>query len=546
MKTVKKVLALLVILSLVLTFAACGGGGAKGMDLLNVCISSEPQTIDPALNSSVDGAIMANHMFEGLMKWKDDGKGNGVITEGQAASYKVSDDGLVYTFTLRDDIKWSDGQPVVAGDFVYAWQRLVDPATAADYSYMLGSVVNAMEIIDGEKAPTELGIKALDDKTLEVTLIAATPFFTEICAFPATFPVRKDIIDAKGDQWTFDVATYIGNGPYKMSEWVHNSYIKVVKNENYYDPSFAVPAAIQFTLMDDDNAIYAAFNSGELQFISTVPADEIATLLEQKKLHIVDNIGTYYVTFNNSKAPFNDVRVRQAFSLTIDRNYIVEQITQTGEIPASGFVATGVWDAAGSSGDDFRTVGGDFYDVAKDKYQANCDKARQLLADAGYPGGQGFPIVEYLYNTSSRHKAIAEALQNMWQKELGVTVTLANQDWAVFLQTRKQGDYQIARNGWLSDYNDPMSFLDMWVTGSGNNDAQYSNKRYDDLIAQAKATSVQKDRMKLMHDAEQILVGEDCFSAPVYFYTNYYMINEKVKGMYYVPLGYFFFNTCHY
>lgn len=546
MKTVKKVLALLVILSLVLTFAACGGGGAKGMDLLNVCISSEPQTIDPALNSSVDGAIMANHMFEGLMKWKDDGKGNGVITEGQAASYKVSDDGLVYTFTLRDNIKWSDGKPVVAGDFVYAWQRLVDPATAADYSYMLDPVVNATAIISGEKAPTELGVKALDDKTLEVTLVAATPFFTEICAFPATFPVRKDIIDAKGDQWTFDVATYIGNGPYKMSEWVHNSYIKIVKNENYYDPNFAVPTAIQFTLMDDDNAIYAAFNSGELQFINTVPNDEVATLLEQKKLNVVDNIGTYYVTFNNSKAPFNDVRVRQAFSLTIDRNYIVEQITKTGQIPAGGYVPSGILDAAGTSGDDFRTVGGDFYDLAKDKYQANCDKARQLLADAGYPGGQGFPIVEYLYNTSSGHKAIAEALQNMWQKELGVTVTLANQDWAVFLQTRKQGDYQIARNGWIADYNDPMTFLDMWVTGSGNNDAQYSNKRYDDLIAQAKATSVQKDRMKLMHDAEQILLGEDWFSAPLYFYTNSYMIDSKVKGMYYVPLGYYFFNTCHY
>lgn len=546
MKTVKKVLTLLVILSLVLTFASCGGGTSSKEMNLNVCISSEPQTIDPALNSSVDGAIMTSHIFEGLMKWKDDGKGNGIITEGQAASYKVSDDGLVYTFTLRDGIKWSDGQPVKAGDFVYSWQRLVDPKTAADYSYMLDPVVNAIDIVAGKKAPTELGIKAIDDKTIEIKLIAATPFFKEICAFPATFPVRKDIIEAKGDQWTFDIASYIGNGPYKMSEWVHNSYITLVKNENYYDAKSAGPKSIKFTLMDDDNAMYAAFNSGELQFINQVPTDEVATLVEQKKLHVVSNIGTYYATFNNAKAPFNDMRVRQAFSLTIDRNYIVEQITKTGQIPAGAYVPSGILDAAGTSGDDFRKTGGDFYPVAKDQYQANCDKARQLLSDAGYPGGKGFPIVEYLYNTSSGHKAIAEALQNMWQKELGVTVTLANQDWAVFLQTRKEGKFQIARNGWIADYNDPMTFLDMWVTGSGNNDAQYSNKKFDDLIAKAKATSVQKDRMQLMHDAEKILMGEDWFSAPIYYYTNSYMIKPEVKGMFYVPLGYFFFNTCHY
>jgi len=426
MKKIKKILALLVIISLVLTFAACGG--SQGMEELNLCIASEPQTIDPALNSAVDGAIMINHMFEGLMKWKDDGKGNAVITEGQAASYTISDDGLVYTFTLRDDAKWSDGKAVTAQDFVYSWQRLVDPKTAADYNYMIEMVVNAADIMAGKKAPSELGIKAIDEKTVEIKIIAKTPYFLEVCAFPATFPVRQDIIEAKGDQWTFDVASYIGNGPYKMSEWVHNSYISMVKNENYYDVNNLGPASIKFSLMDDENAILAAFKSGELDFIESVPVDEIPTLLESGELKVVDYVGTYYATFNNKKAPFNNPKVREAFSLAIDRNYIVEKITRTGQVPAAGYVPAGILDAKGAGNPDFREVGGAYYDVSKEAYEANCEKARELLAEAGYPEGKGFPMVEYLYNTNDNHKAIGEALQNMWQEQLGVKVTLSNQD----------------------------------------------------------------------------------------------------------------------
>ena len=262
---------------------------------MTVSIASEPQTIDPQLNSAVDGAIMINHMFEGLMKWEDDGKGNAVLTEGQAASYTVSDDQMVYTFTLRDDIKWSDGQPVTANDFVYAWQRLVTPATAADYNYMIEMVENASDIMAGAKQPSELGIKAIDEKTLEISLVAPTTYFLEVCAFPACFPVRQDIITANGDQWTFDVNTYIGNGSYKMTEWVHNSYIKMVPNENYYDYANLGPESITFQLMDDQNAMLAGFRSGQLDFINTVPVDEVSSLLESGELKVDPYIGTYYV-----------------------------------------------------------------------------------------------------------------------------------------------------------------------------------------------------------------------------------------------------------
>ncbi len=536
----KKVLALLFAALMVFSCFACNTQGPAEEFELNVNIASEPESIDPALNTAVDGAVMINHMFEGLYKWIDNGNGVAKLVLGQAESVDVNAEKTVYTFKIRENAKWSDGQAVTASDFVYSWQRLVDPATAADYCYMADILLNANEIMAGEKDKSELGVKAIDEHTLEVTLHTPCPYFEEIMAFPSLMPVRQDMIEKGGDQWTFDLSTYVGNGPYKMESWEHNSKIRLVKSENYYDYAKLGPNAINFALMDDANAIYAAFNSGQLNFIEEVPVAEIPTLVEQGKLNIDKYIGTYYVCFQTQKAPFDDVRVRKAFSLAIDRNYIVEQITRTGQVPASGFVPYGVNDALGIEGDDFRTVGGNYMDVSKEAYEANCEEARRLLAEAGYEGGAGFPVVEYLYNTSDNHKAIGEALQQMWQDELGVTVNLVNQEWNTFLQTRKEGNYSIARNGWIADYNDPMSFLDMWLTGGGNNDAHYSNAEYDALIMQAKSTSDAAERMRLMHQAEDILMGEDVVHAAIYFYTNKYMA-QGFTGMYYTPLGYYFF-----
>ena len=434
----KKVLALLFAALMVFSCFACNTQGPAEEFELNVNIASEPESIDPALNTAVDGAVMINHMFEGLYKWIDDGNGVAKLVLGQAESVDVNAEKTVYTFKIRENAKWSDGQAVTASDFVYSWQRLVDPATAADYCYMADILLNANEIMAGEKDKSELGVKAIDEHTLEVTLHTPCPYFEEIMAFPSLMPVRQDMIEKGGDQWTFDLSTYVGNGPYKMESWEHNSKIRLVKSENYYDYAKLGPNAINFALMDDANAIYAAFNSGQLNFIEEVPVAEIPTLVEQGKLNIDKYIGTYYVCFQTQKAPFDDVRVRKAFSLAIDRNYIVEQITRTGQVPASGFVPYGVNDALGIEGDDFRTVGGNYMDVSKEAYEAKCEEARRLLAEAGYEGGAGFPVVEYLYNTSDNHKAIGEALQQMWQDELGVTVNLVNQEWNTFLQTRKE------------------------------------------------------------------------------------------------------------
>jgi oligopeptide transport system substrate-binding protein len=545
----KKTACMCLVLLAALVLMNCGGKSSgetsSAPAQITAVFGSEPNTIDPALNSAVDGAIYLSHAFEGLYKYADNGQGRAQAVPGLAAEAPqktVNPDGtVVYVYTLRDNLKWSDGKPLSAADFVYTWQRLVDPDTAADYSYMIDMVQNANEIMAGEKDKSELGIRAVNDKTLEITLTYDCPFFDEIACFPATFPVRQDAIESAGDQWTFSPSSYISNGPYRLKEWVHNSYLLFEKNPNYYAPSAAGPENIRFALMDDDNAHLAGFKSGELDFIETVPVDEIPALLASGELKIADYLGTYYVSINTQRPPFTDPRVRKAFTLAIDRSYIINQITKTGQKPASGFVPAGMADAA--PGSDFRQTSGDYYSINPADYEKNVAEAKQLLAEAGYPNGAGFPVVEYIYNTNDAHRAIAEALQDMWHTALGVTVTLSNQDWAVFLDTRKNGDYSIARDGWIGDYNDPINFLDMFITGGGNNNSQYKNPEYDRLIAAAKGTAVQADRMRYLHQAEDLLVGADYAVGPIYFYTQTYMMNSALSGMYYTPLGYFFFTN---
>lgn len=536
------------LLSLSMIFSACGGNNDKASDgngdnqaiveeegkkdgVLDINIASEPDSIDPALNTSVDGAIMISHLFESLIRWDDDGEGNAVLKPGIAESWEVSDDGLTWTFKLRD-AKWSDGKDITADDFVYSWNRLVDPATGADYEYMLDMVKGYDE--------KKLDISAPDPKTFVVNLSVKCPYFEEICAFPAVMPVRKDIIEAN-KTWTNSPETLVSNGAYKLEKWEHNSTLSMVKNPEYYDQDSVKAEKLAFHLQDDQNAIYASYRSGDLDFINSVPQEEIQKLLDTKELKIKPYVGTYFVCFNTEKEPFNDPKVRKAFSLAIDRNFIVNQVTGQGQEPATAYVPSGVYDAKGAEGDDFRTVGGDYYSINDEDYEKNIEEAKKLMEEAGYKDGEGFPQIDYLYNTDENHKAIAEALQNMWQENLGVQVNLQNQDWNVFLKERKEGNYNIARHGWIADYNDPMSFIDMWLTGGGNNDAQYKNEEFDKCVKAAKATSDPDERMENMHKAEDILIGEDNVVAPLYFYNNSYMMKPNIQGLYYTPLGYFFY-----
>ncbi len=520
-------------LTLALVISGCGKpktgeGGNKGETgdkptVLAVNVGPEPDTIDPALNSAVDGATLLLHGFEGLMTLDKDG----VPKEGQAASYKISDDKLTYTFTLKDGLKWSDGKPLTAEDFVYSWNRAIAKETAADYAYMF-------EVIKGYE-DGKLEVKALDAKTLEVKLIAVTPYFLELCAFPVYFPVQKATVEAKGEAWATAAESYISNGPYTLKEWVHDAYMVYEKNPNYWDVASLGPDQIKFVLMEDDNARLAAYETGEVLFIDSMPTEELDRLEKQKDYYKEGQIGTYYVSFNTENKYLSNPKLRQALLLSIDREYIVKNIGKAGQIPAGAFVPIGLSDSDPKK--EFRDVGGKYYDPTA--HESNLEKAKALLAEAGYPNGEGLPTFGYLYNEGTGHKLIAEALQDMWSK-VGVKIELQSQEWGTFLNTRKNGEYDIARNGWLGDYNDPISFLDMWITDGGNNDAQWSNKKYDELITKIKSSSDPAERMKLMHEAEDIIFNE-WMLAPIYFYVDIYMLSDKIEGFYSSPLGYKYF-----
>ena len=497
-------------------------GESKAKELA-VVVGPEPDTIDPALNSSVDGGTYIVHAFEGLMTLDE----NAQPVPGQAKSVDISEDRLTYTFHLRDGLKWSDGSDLTASDFVYSWNRVINPETAADYE----GIFECVEGYDEGK----LNVVAEDDKTLVVKLKADTPYFQELCAFPAYAPVKQAVVEANPDGWTQDAATYIGNGPYRMKEWKHNSYIEMEKNPDYWNADAVVSDKIKFVLMEDDAAQLAAYETGDVVMIDSVPNDEIAALKEKSDFHMDGQLGVYYISFNVQDEIMSNRLLRKALTLAIDRTYLVEQIGQAGQQEAGAYVPLGLSDADPS--EEFREVGGNYYDPTD--YEGNLELAKEALAEAGYPNGEGLPTIEYLYNEGTAHQQIGEALQNMWSK-IGVNCELVSQEWATFLNTRKMGDYQIARNGWLADFNDPITFLDMWTTGDGNNDAQWSDVEYDRLIKEVQASSDRTERIEKMHEAEDLMF-EDWMLCPLYFYTDIYMLKDNVKGFYASKLGFKYF-----
>lgn len=549
MKRVKKVISVVLAATMVFSLAACGKTEKKvdktATDM-TVSIASEPETLDPSLNSAMDGANYILHIFEGLMKFEATDDGESIMVEGQAKKVDISEDKLVYTFHLRDDIVWSDGQKVEAKDFVYGWKRLVDPKTASQYQQFINCVANAAEICEGKKDISELGIKALDAKTFEVTLAAPAAYFLDMTAGAQLVPLREDLVEGN-DEWTFSPDTYIGNGPFKMTEWMHDDAIQMTKSDNYYDKKNVSVNNLTWKLMADQNALLAGFKGGTLDMINDVPVDEVKKLLDEGTLVTLPQLGTYPIVFNTEVKPFDDPKVREALSLAIDRNFICEKVVQTGVKPATGWVPSGIQSVDNKGNiSDFRADGGDYYSVKPDDYKANVKKAKQLLADAGFPDGKGFPVVTYLYNTSDAHQKIFEALEGMWSTQLGITVTGANQDWNVFLKTRSDGEFEICRHGWIADFQDGINFLDLWTTQAigGNNYARWSNKEFDKLIAKSVTETDSEARNKILHDAEDLLM-KDSTIAPLYFYQNKVCLNKDIKGMFHSSLGYFFFKNCY-
>lgn len=503
-----------------------GAEAASSKQVFTYINGAEPRYLDPALNTAADAANIIINVFEGLTRVNVKGE----TVPGMAEKWTVSKDGLTYTFYIRKNAKWSDGKPVTAYDFEYAWKRALDPKTASEYAYQLYYIKNGQKFNEGKAKASDVGVKALNATTLQVTLEAPTPYFLELTNFPTYFPVRKDIIEKYGDKWATDPKTYIGNGPFIMTKWVHNSYIEFKKNPKYWDAKSITLEKIVYKLSEDDKANLLAYEAGQVDGAESVPTDEIPRLIKEKKLKIWPLLGTYYYDVNCKVKPFNDKRVRQALSLAIDRTYIVENIGKLGQKPATGFVPYGI---KGIS-KDFRNESGHFLPV-----KADLAKAKKLLAEAGYPNGKGFPEIEIIYNTSEGHKKIAEAIQNMWQ-QLGIKVKLSNMDWKVLLERRHKKDYMVARDGWLGDYVDPMTFLDLFTSYSDNNNTNWSNPKYDELVIKAKKTSDRKQRMQYMMQAEKILM-QDYAIIPIYFYVKGHVLRDYVKNYYISPLGFNYF-----
>ncbi len=523
--------------------------------VINACIASEPETIDPGTASTVDASTYNQHQFENLMKYVmtdqlADDSGNvriSEITTGQAASYEVSDDLMTYTFKLRDDIYWSDGQPVTANDFVYAWRRLVDPATASDYGYFLDGVVkNASAIQAGELAKEELGIKAIDDKTVEITLEAPCAYFLEVCAFAALMPLREDVVEGNPN-WT-DPSTIVVNGPYKLTEWVHDSYLKFEKNDKYYDAANLGPDAIVYWLSDSQTAILSAYQAGEYQFAQDYPSDMITSLKETGDAWIDPYVGTYYLYLNTTI--ITDWRVRAAMVLSVDRENIVENVTQGGQVPATGLVASGIMDSTGSDfaygsselGAIYAWLQEMYPDYDLSDYEDCCELAQELYQEAVDEGAwDPNTTVVYNFNTSDAHKAIAEACGHDWQEVLGMSIVLENQEWATYTNGLSEHKFGVARLGWIADYNDPITYLELMVTGNSYNYGLYSDPEYDAAIKAAKGMLADEDRDAELYLAEETLFGEGGFPVvPLYYYTQTYL-NKTVKNIGYTPLGYYFF-----
>ncbi len=515
---------------------ACGGNNetnvSKGTAAQEIHLSNgdEPQGLDPHITTGMPEYRIQHAIFEGLIA-KDPQTLE--PTPAVAASWEVSEDGKLYTFNIRQAAKWSNGDPITAQDFTYSWQRALSPGLGNQYAYSLYQVKNAKAFHKGEiKDFSEVGVKALDNNTLQIELIAPSAYFLQLLDHHSMYPVHKATIekfgqmDERGTKWTRP-GNIVSNGPFVLTEWVPNKVLSISKNPSYWDADNVKLQGAHYYPVAKDTVAEQMFRAEQLHITLTVPIEKVAVYRKDKPHLIYTDpfLGTYFYLFNTTIKPLDDHRVRLALAMSIDRQKIVDKVTKSGQIPAYNLTPP---DTMGYT--------------AEAKIEFNIEKAQALLAEAGYPNGENFPKLEMLFNTSEGHRKIAVAIQQMWKQALNIDIGLHNQDWKVYLDSTRTKNYQIARQGWIGDYLDPNTFLDMYITGSGNNRTGWSNARYDELIALAAQTNDQAQRYAYFQEAEKILV-EQAPILPLYTYTNTYLKHPDVKGWYsnildYHPLKY--------
>ena len=547
--------------ALAVSLAACGSSASTGTANatgeaadaaeagstgFTVQLGPNPETLVPALNAAVDGGNTLITIEEPLLIIDE----NNEVQPGQAESYEVSDDGLTWTFHMRDGLKWSDGSDLTAADFEYSFKRLASPDTAAPYAETVVGMIDGYQDAIGN--PDEdgntttdpdwdaLNVHASEDgKTLTVQLSYPCSYFDKLASFVATSPVQQATVEANGDSWCTEPDTYVCNGPYMITEWTPSERIVLSKNPYYvggWDSSKIVSDTITLLLLEDSSASYAAYNSGEAQLVKDVPTDEIPSLTRAEDggdFYLDEIMGTYYISLNDQEEPFTDVRVRKALSLAIDRDYVANTIMQGIYTPATALVGPGIVDENGYFMDNAN--GGEPY--ISDDYEANLEEAKSLLAEAGYPDGEGFPTITYSANDAGYHIPVAEYLQQAWG-ELGITMNIDKVEWSSFIPMRRAGDYDISRNGWSMDYNDPSNMLELFTTNNGNNDGKYANPEFDQVIEDSRVAD-KTTHFEKLHEAEDILM-DDAACIPVAYYNDFWLQSPSLKGTWHSPYGYWY------
>lgn len=502
------------------------GAAAAADQKFRMLIASEPPSLDPGLAQDNNSSTVLRPIYEALTR-KDE---SGEVKPAAAEKWDVSKDGLKYTFYLRKDAKWSNGDPVKASDFEFAWKRALDPAMTppAPYAYQLYYIKNAEEY--NTKAITDanqVGVKAKDDYTLEVELKSPTPYFDSLVSFYTYFPLNEKHVKAN-PKFAAEASTMVTNGPFLLKEWKHNDSLTLVKNPNYYAAKDIKLTEVNMKILNDPGAMLNMYNTGQIDWAgrptNEFPVDQLPKLKADKamNLQIKGIASTYYYEFNTKAAPFDNVKIRKAFSMAIDRKAIVDKITQGDQLPAFGLVPPGIKGEKKT----FRE------EVKDDYFKEDAAAAKKLLEEGMKEKGYTkLPDVTLIYNKSEAHKKIAEAVVDMWRKTLGVEVKLEVQEFGVYIKNRQNGNFQVARAGWGADYNDPMTYIDLLLSTGGNNNSKYNNAEYDKLIKEAYSTADEAKRMKAMAQAEKIMIN-DMPVAPIYYYTGIWAQKDYVKNVF--------------
>lgn len=493
---------------------------------LTFALHNEPDGLDPGItNNSFASPILLNS-FEGLVIYDK----NNSISGGSAESWDISDDGLTYTFKLRNNLKWSDGSPLTAKDFVYSYMRVLDPALGAQYSGMLTDfIVGAAEYYAGSGDADSVGIKAIDDLTLEITLIKPTAYYIGILGMWVYSPVNEATVKANGDKWTLSAETFVSNGPFTMKEISFGEGYELVKNENYWNAANVKLEQLNFRFIPDPSTALVALGTGDIDGQWEIPSADLPSLkANSDSLQIIPSYGTTYYEINCSKAPYDNPKVRLALAMALDRTSLIENVLQSTDQPAFSLIAPGY------------SVDGIAYDEGRSDFglssNADVEGARAMLAEAGYPGGEGFPTLELSYYTNEIVKNIVEAMQQMWQENLGIKVNVSTEEWAVYYENIQALNYDVGAMGWGADYMHPMTFFPLRVSDNVMNNSGYDSAEYDALVEKSQSETDPVEAMRLMRNAEDVLMA-DMPLIPLYFRSSPKMMAPYVKGWYITPLN---------